>query len=121
MITFEGQPAANALIKIQVYWKDDIGEEALFGTNADGTFRIPVKKRRVRIPLFAELVVTQHMAVTHNEREYTVWSKASIETDEYGGLDRKTWDAQCELTLPRVKQEIFNGLFSTSCKFDPVK
>jgi hypothetical protein len=58
LFAFEGQPAANALIKVQVYWKGDIGEEELFWTNADGTFSIPAKKRRVRIPLFAELVVT---------------------------------------------------------------
>lgn len=121
VITFEGNPAANAEIRVRVYWKDDIGEEEVFRTNPEGFFSIPEKKQKVRIPPLAEFVITQQITVLFQGNDYIVWSKATMETDESGGLGGKIRNVECELTSPRKKQENFNGLFSTSCNFEIAK
>lgn len=121
LITLYGEPAANAEIKVRVYWKDEVGEEEIFRANADGTFSIPVKKRKVRIPPLAEFVVTQHVVVVYGGKEYTIWSKATMETDEHGGLGGEIRNVRCELSKERKKQQDFNGLFSTLCEFEIVK
>lgn len=117
-ITYEGKPAANAKIIVHVFWKDEIGEKEEFHTNENGEFSIPIKKTKVRIPPLAEFVVTQQVSVNFNENDFTIWSKATSGTDEYGGLGSNPKNVRCELTDKRKKQEDFNGLFSTSCKWD---
>lgn len=116
-ITFEGKPASNAKIVVHVFWKDDVGEEEEYHADENGDFVIPVKKRKVRIPPLSEFVVTQQIRVSFNGDEFVIWSKAALGTDEYGGLGGNINNLQCELTDKRVKQEDFDGLFSTSCKW----
>lgn len=117
-ITYEGKPAANATIVVHLFWKDDVGEKEEFHTNANGEFNIPIKKTKVRIPPLAEFVVTQQITVLFNEEEFVIWSKATSGTDKYGGLGGIPQNIRCELTEKRVKQQNFDGLFSTSCKWD---
>lgn len=120
-ITLRGKPAANAEIKVRVYWKDEVGEEEVFHANTDGAFSIPEKTRKVRIPPLAEFVITQQVVVLYEGEEYTIWSKATMETDKYGGLDGEIRSVRCELTNDRKRQQNFNGLFSTSCELEIVK
>lgn len=120
-ITFAGEPASNAEIKVHIYWKDDIGEEQLFYADKNGAFIIPEKRQRVRIPALSEFVITQQITVVYRSNEHIIWSKSTMETDESGGLGGKIRNIQCELTNERKKREDFNGLFSTSCNFDIVK
>ena len=117
-ITYEGKPASNAKIVVHVLWKDDIGEKQEFFTNEKGEFSLPIKKAKVRIPPLAEFVVTQQITVIFDGKDYVIWSKANFGTDEYGGLEGYLKNVQCELTEKRVRQENFNGLFSTSFKWE---
>lgn len=117
-MTYEGKPAKNAKIVVHVFWKDEIGEKEDFYANENGEFNIPIKKVKVRIPPLSEFVVTQQISVFFQEEEFVVWSKATLGTDEYGGLGGNPVNVRCELTEKREKQEDFDGLFSTSCRWD---
>lgn len=120
-ITYKGAPAANAKIIVHLFWKNDVGEKETFYTNANGEFSIPIKKTKVRIPPLAEFVTSQQISVFYNEKEFDIWHKSLIDTDEYGGLGGYLKNVSCELTEESVRQEDFDGLFGTSCKWDAVQ
>ncbi len=117
-ITYQGKPAANAKIVRLVRWKDDAGESDIFHTTANGEFSLPIKTTNVRIPMLAEFVISQEVTVIYNGSEFDIWLKSTTDIDEYGGLGGNPKNLRCELTDEAVNQENFNGLFSTSCKWD---
>ena len=119
-ITYEGKPASNAKIVRLVRWKDDDGESEVFYTNENGDFSLPIKKAKVRIPMLAEFVVSQEITVFYSGNDFDIWLKSTTEIDEYGGLGGYPKNLRCELTNEVVHQENFNGLFSTSCKWDSI-
>ena len=117
-ITYEGKPAANAKIVRLVRWKDDAGETDIFHTTENGEFNFPIKKAKVRIPMLAEFVISQEVTVFYKGGEFDIWLKSTTDIDEYGGLGGQPKNLRCELTDEAEHQENFNGLFSTSCKWD---
>jgi hypothetical protein len=120
-ITYKGKPAAHAKITRTIIWKGDAGETDVFYTSETGEFKLPIKKTKVRIPAFAEFVLTQEMNVFYEDQEFFVWFKAKQDLDEYGELGGKPHNFRCELTDKRLGIEDFNGLFSTSCKWDSIE
>lgn len=116
-MTYEGKPAANAKITRLIIWKGDEGETDTFYTDENGEFRLPVKKTKVRIPVFAEFVLTQELSVFYEGEEFFIWFRQKQDLNEYGELGGKPQNFRCELTDKRVGQEGFYGLFSTSCKW----
>lgn len=120
-ITFEGKPAANAKIVRTIIWKGDDGETDIFYTAEDGTFKLPIKRAKVRIPLLAEFVLTQEVSVFYKDQEFTVWVRSKEDLDIYGELGGKPKNFRCELTDESVRLEEFWGLFGTSCKWDSIE
>src|SRR5690606_25316302 len=120
-MTFEGKPAVNAKIVRTVIWKGDDGETDIFYTAEDGTFKLPIKRAKVRIPLLAEFVLTQEVSVFYKDQEFTVWVRSKEDLDIYGELGGKPKNFRCELTDERVRLEEFWGLFGTSCKWDSIE
>jgi hypothetical protein len=120
-LTFEGKPAAHAKITRTIIWKGGEGETDTFYATENGEFTLPIKKTRTRIPLLAEFVLTQELNVFYEGKEFFVWFKAKQDLSEYGELGGKPHNFRCELTDNRVGLEDFNGLFSTSCKWDSIE
>jgi hypothetical protein len=120
-MTFEGKPAANAKIVRTIIWKGDEGETDVFYTAEDGTFKLPIKRAKVRIPLLAEFVLTQEVSVFYNDQEFSIWVRSKSDLGEYGELGGKPKNFRCELTDKRVRLEEFWGLFGTSCKWDSIE
>lgn len=120
-MTFEGKPAANAKIVRTIIWKGDEGETEVFYTAEDGTFKLPIKRAKVRIPLLAEFVLTQEISVFYEGQEFSMWFKAKQDLGEYGELGGKPRNLRCELKDELVRLEDFNGLFGTSCKWDSIE
>ncbi|MCP3675194.1 MAG: DUF4198 domain-containing protein [Gammaproteobacteria bacterium] len=121
IITYKGQPAANAKIARTIIWKGDEGETDTFYTNEDGEFKLPIKETKVRIPLLGEFVLTQELIVFYEGEEFAIWVKGKQELGEYGELGGKPVNFRCELTDEDVYLEGFNGLFTTSCKWDHIE
>lgn len=121
VITYEGEPAANAKITRLIIWKGDEGETDTFYTSENGEFKLPAKKANVRIPLFGEFVLTQEISVFYGDQEFSVWVKGKQDLNEYGELGGKPINLRCELTDEMVYLEDFNGLFTTSCKWDLIE
>ena len=119
-ITFEGKPAANAKIVRTIIWKGDAGETDTFYTSEDGSFTLPLKRTKVRIPPLAEFVLTQEVSVLYEGKEFIIWVKSKQELGEYGELGGRPENLRCELTDDEVYLEDFNGLFTTSCKWDSI-
>jgi hypothetical protein len=120
-MTFEGKPAAGAKIVRTIIWKGDEGETDIFYTSEDGTFTLPIKRANVRIPMLAEFVLTQEVSVFYADQEFTIWVKRKEELGKYGELNGKPTNFRCELTDEEVYLEDFNGLFTTSCKWDSIE
>lgn len=120
-MTFEGKPAVNAKTVRAIIWKGDDGETDIFYTAEDGTFKLPIKRTKVRIPLLAEFVLTQEISVFYNEQEFTVWVKHKQDLGEYGELGGKPKNLRCELTDENVYIEGFGGTFTTPCKWDSIE
>ena len=118
IMTFEGQPAVNAKIVRTIVWKGDEGETDIFYTAEDGTFKLPIKRAKVRIPLLIEFVLTQELSVFYRDQEFAMWFKAKQDLSEYGEMGGKPQNLRCELTDEIVRLEDFNGLFGTSCKWE---
>lgn len=121
VMTYEGIPVANAKITRLIIWKGDEGETDTFYTSDNGEFKLPIKKAKVRIPAFAEFVLTQEISVFYEEQEFSVWVKAKQDLNEYGELGGKPINLRCELTDKRTRLENFDGLFATSCKWDVIE
>src|SRR5690554_3011894 len=120
-MTFEGKPAANAKIVRTIIWKGDEGETDVFYTAEDGTFKLPIKSAKVRLPILAEFVLTQEISVFYKDQEFAMWFKAKKDLSEYGEMGGKPQNLHCELTNEIVRLEDFNGLFGTSCKWDSIE
>ncbi len=121
IVTYKGEPAANAKITRLLIWKGDEGETDTFYTSDNGEFMLPEKKAKVRIPAFAEFVLTQELSVFYEEQEFSIWVRAKQELGEYGELGGKPENLRCELTDKRVRLEGYLGLFGTSCKWDSIE
>ncbi len=121
VITYEGKPAANAKITRLIIWKGDEGETDTFYTSDNGEFKLPVKKAKVRIPAFAEFVLTQEINVLYGEQEFFIWFRQKQDIKEFGEFGGKPHNFSCELTDKRVGLEDYIGLFSTSCKWDSIE
>lgn len=121
IMTYEGKPAANAKITRLIIWKGDEGETDTFYTSESGEFELPVKKVKVRIPVFAEFVLTQEISVFYEGQEFSIWVRGKQDLNEYGELGGKPINLRCELTDKRVRLENFSGLFGTSCKWDTIE
>ena len=120
-MTYKGAPAANAKIVRTIIWKGDEGETDVFYTAQDGTFRLPIKRASIRVPMLTEFVLTQEVSVFYKGEEFTVWVKRKEELGLYGELDGKPINFRCELTDEEIYLEDFNGLFTTSCKWDSIE
>jgi hypothetical protein len=120
-ITFEGKPAAHAKITRTIIWKGDEGETDTFYTNESGEFKLPIKRTKARIPLLAEFVLTQELSVFYEDKEFSIWVKSKQDLNEYGELGGKPQNLRCELTDEEVYLKDFNGLFTTSCKWDSIE
>src|SRR5690554_3250073 len=101
-MTFEGKPAVNAKIVRTIIWKGDDGETEVFYTADDGTFKLPIKKTKVRMPLLAEFVLTQEMSVFYKDQEFTLWFRHKKDLGEYGEFHGKPVNFRCELTDENV-------------------
>ena len=120
-MTFEGKPAANAKIVRTIIWKSDEGETDVFYTAEDGTFTLPIKRAKVRLPLLIEFVLTQEISVFYNDQEFTFWVRRKHDLGEYGELGGKPKNLRCELTDENVYIEGFGGTFTTPCKWDSIE
>ncbi len=121
IITYKGQPAANAKITRTIIWKGDEGETDTFHTAENGEFKLPIKEAKVRIPLLGEFVLTQELVVFYEGEEFAIWGKSKRDLGEYGELGGEPQNLSCELTDEVVRLEGYNGLFGTSCKWDFIK
>lgn len=121
VMTYEGKPAANAKITRRIIWKGDEGETDTFYTSDNGEFKLPIKKTKVHIPMFGEFVLTQEVSVFYEGQEFSIWVKGKQDLNEYGELGGKPKNLRCELTDEEVYLEGFNGLFTTSCKWDSIE
>jgi len=120
-MTFEGQPAANAKIVRTIIWKGDAGETDVFYTAEDGTFKLPIKRAKVRLPLLAEFVLTQEVSVFYKDQEIPLWFRHKQDLNKYGELFGKPVNFRCELTDENVYIEGFGGTFTTPCKWDSIE
>src|SRR5690554_8208603 len=75
-MTFEGKPAVNAKIVRTIIWKGDEGETDIFYTAEDGTFKLPIKRVKVGLPMLPELVLTQEFSVFYIIKKLTIWFKS---------------------------------------------
>jgi len=120
-LTFEGKPAANAKIVRTIIWKGDEGETDTFYTSEDGSFALPLKRTKVRIPPLAEFRVIQEINVFYENQEFMVWVKGKSDTTEFGELGGIPQNLRCELTDESVRIDDFGDLFGTSCKWDSIE
>lgn len=120
-ITFEGKPAANAKIVRTIIWKGDAGETDTFYTSEDGSFTLPLKRTKVRIPPLAEFRIAQEIRVFYNEKEFPIWAKSKRDLGLYGEMGGKPLNFRCEITDELVLIEGFDDLFGTSCKWDSIE
>jgi hypothetical protein len=121
IITYNGKPAAKAKIKRVIIWKGDEGETDTFYTSDNGEFKLPIKRTKARIPLFAEFVLTQEVSVFYEGEEFTVWVRQKQDLSKYGELGGRPINLHCELTEGMTRLYDFDGLFGTSCKWDTIE
>lgn len=117
-ITFGGEPAHNAEIVRVIKWKDDTGETETYSTDQNGYFALPLKKRKVRAPPFAELVIVQSIFVRYAGQEVQIWGRTKRGIELYGELGGKPSNLRCELTDEVEYLDMQDGLFGTLCKWD---
>ncbi|MDZ7924874.1 MAG: DUF6795 domain-containing protein [Marinagarivorans sp.] len=97
------------------------GRNHIFYTSEDGTFKLPIKRAKVRLPMLIEFVLTQEMSVFYKGQEFLIWGIRKNDLDEYGELGGRPKNFRCELTDEAVYIEDFSSLFATSCKWDSIE
>jgi len=118
VITFQGEPAANAQIVRVLKWKDDEGETERFEAGSDGAFWIPGKQETLKTFLPAQFVAHQAVFVEFNGEEFQIWEMGKLDKGKFAETGQELSNLRCELTDEMQPVEVAGGLLMTSCKWE---
>lgn len=117
-LTFHGEPAKGAEIKLWIKWKDQTGETITFAADERGFFSIPKKIDRFRDDPLAQVVITQEITVYYNNKDYLIWTLSKTSLNEYSELGGKPVNLICEITDEMEPRRTDESLMATNCKWD---
>lgn len=120
-VTYKGEPAANAVIRRVIKWKNNIGQAETFHTDANGVFELPLKRTKARLYPLAEFVISQSLFVEYEGQRFQIWGRTKRGTKLYDELGGRPVNFRCELTDDVDYIDVEDGLFGTSCVWDTVE
>ena len=116
-LTFNGEPASGAKIKLWLAWKDKEGEIRTFSSDRNGYFSIPSQEvLHQENPLF-QISIGQTITVEFNRQEYLIWRGGKSTTTLYGELGGRPQNLTCELTEEDMHVHLDHALIETLCKW----
>lgn len=114
-ITYEGEPASGAMLKLWVAWKNQDGETKSFSADDDGGFSIPAQIIEYKSSPLAQISIAQMITVEYKGGEYVIWKAGKSSTNLYGELGGRPENLVCELTKEEMDTHLDNSLLETLC------
>lgn len=116
-LTFKGNPAAGAKIKLWLVWKDQKGESEYFIADEKGYFQIPKKTVLYKQNPSFQISIGQMVTVEFSDQEYLIWRGGKSNTHLYGELGGRPENLICELTKEDLNTHLDYALISTRCEW----
>lgn len=117
-LTFKGNPASGAKIKLWFAWKDQEGESEHFTADDNGYFSIPKKTVTYKQSALAQISIGQMVTVDFNGQEYLIWRGGKSSTHLNGELGGQPKNLTCELTTEEMDAHLEHALIETLCKWE---
>ena len=122
VITYQGEPVADAKVERWLKWKDEDGERDYVFTNNEGRFSLPIVEDTVSLSPLTQFVMYQEIVVIYKEKEYPIWAKSKREVGIYEELKGIPAGFSCELTEEFKRVDgVGRGMFMTLCKWKEIK
>ncbi|QIL90755.1 hypothetical protein GNX18_14010 [Microbulbifer sp. SH-1] len=117
-ITYQGKPAAGAIVKRRIKWQRERLDE--FFTDSNGVVVLPQVRERSITQFFpSQFISSQLISVNFRNQNFEVWSYVKIQPDKNSEMGGYPLNLECELTRESKLDEEFDTLMITNCKKIP--
>lgn len=117
-LTFEGQPVADAEIKLWIRWEDQEGKTYTYTTDNHGWFSIPEHTATYKQSALSRLVVVQKISVNYKGSDHLIWNLSKMNGEKFGELGENPVNLRCELTSELQTFRTDNTLGGIACTWD---
>ncbi|TLM78968.1 DUF4198 domain-containing protein [Microbulbifer harenosus] len=113
-ITYQGKPAAGAVVKRRIKWQRERLDE--FFTDSNGVVVLPQVRERSVMQFFpSEFVASQALDVHFLDQEFNIWINSKRRPHKNSELDGKPINLKCELLNEGRLVRDFRAMLLTNC------